>query len=217
MNSVVFKGKRDRIIIQLNNGIDFDNLKSDLRDTIRTHKEFFSSQSMPVEFRGRVLSDIEEDTLINILQEEDFSVTCILSKEFIRKVSLPAKNDLINEGITKFHRGNLRSGDTIKARWNLVILGDINPGAKVEAKGNIIVFGYLNGTAYAGGTSEEGAYIASIKMNPIQLKIGSIIARNSNNNMLTTNKVKKYEDLEVAFVRENKIVIEKLKEKLKKF
>ena len=47
----------------------------------------------------------------------------------------------------------------------------------MRAKGNIIVLGHLNGTVYAGLDDDKDAFIGANYMNPIQLVIGSTIAK----------------------------------------
>ena len=74
------------------------------------------------------------------------------------------------------HEGTIRSGDRISSNGNLCILGDVNPGAIVSAKKNIIVWGKLLGIAFAGKEGNNNAFIASLYLNPLQLRIADVIA-----------------------------------------
>ena len=74
------------------------------------------------------------------------------------------------------HEGTIRSGDRISSNGNLCILGDVNPGAIVSAKKNIIVWGKLLGIAFAGKEGNNNASIASLYLNPLQLRIADVIA-----------------------------------------
>ena len=74
------------------------------------------------------------------------------------------------------HKGTVRSGDRISSNGNLCIIGDVNPGAMVSAKKNIYVWGKLLGIAYAGKTGNKNASIASLYLNPLQLRIADVIA-----------------------------------------
>ena len=163
---------------------------------------------MAVEFLGKELSEDEENILLKILGEEGLSVSYLISDDTPPREALFLRKSLIEEGLTKFYKGSLRSGGCLEGEGNIVILGDVNPGAKVKALGNIVVLGYLNGTAHAGGNEEEGAFIAALKMNPIQLRIGQRIARSPNGDMLATNRVKKDGSLEIAYIKDGKILIE---------
>ena len=59
---------------------------------------------------------------------------------------------------------------------NLCIIGDVNPGAIVSAKKNIYVWGKLLGIAFAGKSGNKNASIASLYLNPLQLRIADVIA-----------------------------------------
>ena len=75
-----------------------------------------------------------------------------------------------------FHKATVRSGDRISSNGNLCIIGDVNPGAIVSAKKNIYVWGKLLGIAFAGKGGDNNASIASLYLNPLQLRISDVIA-----------------------------------------
>ena len=74
------------------------------------------------------------------------------------------------------HEGTVRSGDRISSNGNLCIIGDVNPGAIVSAKKNIYIWGKLLGIAFAGKGGNNNATIASLYLNPLQLRIADVIA-----------------------------------------
>ncbi len=74
------------------------------------------------------------------------------------------------------HEGTVRSGDRISSNGNLFIIGDVNPGAIVSAQKNIYVWGKLLGIAFAGKIGNKNASIASLYLNPLQLRIADVIA-----------------------------------------
>jgi len=74
------------------------------------------------------------------------------------------------------HEGTVRSGDRISSNGNLCIIGDVNPGAIVSAEKNIYVWGKLLGIAFAGKSGNKNASIASLYLNPLQLRIADVIA-----------------------------------------
>ena len=82
---------------------------------------------------------------------------------------LKKKEDILYEG-------TVRSGDRIYSNGNLCIIGDVNPGAMVFAKKNIYVWGKLLGIAFAGKSGNKNASIASLYLNPLQLRIADVIA-----------------------------------------
>ena len=84
--------------------------------------------------------------------------------------------DPLSQKLDILHKGTVRSGDRISSNGDLFIFGDVNPGAIVSANNNVYVWGKLLGTAYAGENGNKNATIASLWLNPIQLRICEIVA-----------------------------------------
>jgi len=74
------------------------------------------------------------------------------------------------------HKGTLRSGERISSNGDLFIMGDVNAGAIVSANNNVYVWGKLLGIAFAGENGNKNASIASLFLNPLQLRICKIVA-----------------------------------------
>lgn len=112
----------------------------------------------------------------------------------------------------QFYRGTLRSGQKIEVDGSIVILGDINPGAQIVAGGNVVVLGCLKGTVYAGYPDDKSAFVASLMMEPMQIQIGSCIARSPDpkGKIKKTIRKKNQKQLEakLAFVENDNIFIE---------
>ncbi|NLX87940.1 MAG: septum site-determining protein MinC [Syntrophomonadaceae bacterium] len=100
---------------------------------------------------------------------------------------------------------NIRSGQKLACRGNIVILGDVNPGAEVVAGGNIIVMGCLRGMAHAGALGDQNAVISAYRLRPTQLRIADHITRPPDNEVFTARNP------ELARIRDDRVVIEKLK------
>ncbi len=75
------------------------------------------------------------------------------------------------------HRATLRSGDHLKARNHVMLIGDVNPGAQISAGGNVLVWGRLLGCAHAGHNGDLTARIAALQLRPLQLRIADLVAR----------------------------------------
>ncbi len=105
--------------------------------------------------------------------------------------------------IAKFYKGNVRSGVLLNEDCSLVILGDVSIGGEVISKGNIIVLGALRGNAFAGSDGNENCFVAALTMNPMQVRIGNIMARCGD-----SGNSKEEHEPEIAFVKNNTIAIE---------
>ena len=98
------------------------------------------------------------------------------------------------------HKGTVRSGDRISSNGDLFIVGDVNPGAIISANNNVYVWGKLSGIAFAGKNGNQNAYIASLCLNPLQLKICEIVA-------IGPKEKPKNQYPEIAILQDKKIII----------
>ena len=119
------------------------------------------------------------------------------------------EEDLMNLQDGRFYKGTLRSGQVLESETSIVILGDVNPGARVVSKGNVIVLGTLKGNVYVGASGNESAFVAALSMDPMQIRIGDVIARSSDSQPARSLRKKKPEDTpKIAFVEDGNIYIE---------
>ena len=126
-----------------------------------------------------------------------------LSAEEIQKMTemLGEEGFLEEEPNCRVIFGTLRSGQRVETPFSLVVVGDVNPGADLVAGGDIVVFGSLRGTAHASAYEEEsqGSTIIALHMQPMQLRIGSVISRGSD---------EPSRGPEVARIDERRIIVE---------
>ena len=75
-----------------------------------------------------------------------------------------------------YHKGTVRSGQSLAAAGNLVVVGDVNAGAELTAVGDIVVWGSLRGVAHAGAQGNDSASVYALRLEPTQLRISRCIA-----------------------------------------
>ena len=133
----------------------------------------------------------------------------VLSGKSLKIESTLLKNQDLKNALLKYpsyqkkdilHKGTVRSGDRISSNGDLYIIGDVNPGAVVSANNNVYVWGKLLGNAFAGINGNKNASIASLCLNPLQLRICEIIA-------IGPKESPKYLHPEVAILEGQKIII----------
>lgn len=109
--------------------------------------------------------------------------TTDLSSRYLSKVARILGNDILtdDEANAKVLFGTLRSGQRIETPFSLIVIGDVNPGADIIAGGDIAVLGSLRGTAHAAAYDDDSfdRVIIALQMQPMQLRIGSVISRGS--------------------------------------
>ena len=138
------------------NSYELKNIKMNLNELKIKSLHLYSNK------RETILSGRSLKINSTFLREKDL-------KDKLFSSSQKSKEDII-------HKGTIRSGDRISSNGDLFIVGDVNPGAIVSAKKNVIVWGKLLGVALAGEGGNEKAIIASLYLNPLQLRIADIVA-----------------------------------------
>ena len=185
---IVLKNSKSKYL-EIFSLLDLDNL----------HETFkrFSSIKEPLEAKifavNESISSHQLAKLKNHFEKIKISSLCIYSNNrytvlsgmslkidsvFIKEHEI--KNKLLSYNPKKkddiLHKGTVRSGERISSNGNLCIIGDVNPGAIVSAKKNIYVWGKLLGIAFAGNSGDKDAYISSLYLNPLQIRIADVIA-----------------------------------------
>lgn len=102
---------------------------------------------------------------------------------YVEKVAKFLGEDVLfdEEANARIVFGTLRSGQRVETPFSLIVMGDVNPGADLIAGGDIIVLGNLRGTAHAGAYEDDtlDRMIIALQMQPMQLRIGSVVSRGS--------------------------------------
>ena len=225
--SVILKGNKYGIVVNLDKNVEFEKLLKEVSSKFEESSQYFEEKKMVVAFTGRELSQDEEKALIiEIEKASNIEIVCIinedsLQEEYFKKI-LKDVNKSLSDGIREegdellqtsyngqFYKGTVRSGQIIESESSLVVLGDVNPGAKVIARGNIVILGSLKGFAYAGAGGADNSFVVSLEMAPMQIRIGNIIARSSDNKMQ-----KRINEAQIAFIEDGNIYIEPITRQL---
>ena len=124
-------------------------------------------------------SNIQIKAFLTNSRETLVSAKCLQINAFFswKEPIIPNNKEQLKRQVNDFtHIGMVRSGDKISSNGNLIVIGDVNPGAQISARKNIYVWGKLCGVAIAGIRGDENCEIASLYLNPLQLRINSTVA-----------------------------------------
>ena len=236
-SSVIIKGNKYGFQIVLNPTLPFEELLHEVAEKFKESTGFFDfNRPIAVSFEGRDLTQGEQNLLVDtIVDNSGLNIHYIIDgakavetqfeqllseaeEEKAQEEAAEEISDIIDfpeNRIGKngqFYRGTLRSGQKIEVDGSIVILGDINPGAQIIAGGNVVVLGCLKGTVYAGYPDDKGAFVASLMMEPMQIQIGSCIARSPDQKGKSKKTLKKKNqkqlEAKLAFVENDNIFIE---------
>ncbi len=153
------------------------------------------------------------EEIVKFLKEKEIFVNAVVVDD---RKGLKTHVPVIEVGSTHFvneerekevstFKGNLRSGQSIKANGDLVVVGNVNSNSYVYATGNIFVLGKLYGVPHAGYGGNNDAIVFAFDLNPPQIRIGDYITRSPEENVLLKKRVNVVP--EVAFVDDGAIVI----------
>ncbi len=209
-NSVMIKGNKYGIIVVLSPDTDFEELKKQITDKFKESSKFFENAKMAISFEGRVLSNEEQQDILDIIgNNTDMQIVCVIDndpkKEELFKKTLEDKLMELENNTGQFYKGILRSGASLEFENSVVIIGDVNNGARVVSKGNIIVLGSLKGNAFAGATGNTNSFVVALDMRPTQIRIADVIARSPDKPIKDALK-----EAKIAFLEDNNIYIEPL-------
>lgn len=207
---VSLKGTSNGIILNLDNEIPFEELKECIARVIRESAKFLGSTTVALRIEGRRPDASEEREICGIIEENsELKIACIIDNDpalcagFENAVKQSGKISGNAEAV--FHKGNLRSGQALSCEQSIIVIGDINPGASITSAGSIIVLGSLRGTAFAGSTGYENAFVLALDMEPVQIRIADTIARSPDKPDRDDTKEPK-----IAFLENGSIYIEQL-------
>lgn len=204
---VTFKGVSEGVYLDVN-GSDLSEIKKELAEKLNNSSKFFKG----AKFLGVISDELSADDIVDLKlllkYKYEFDISNEGIPEYIKayydkkdESSLKQMFEGVEEGMTKFVHGTLRSGQEVNYDGNIVVVGDVNPGAFLKAKGNIVVLGSLKGVAHAGIGGNCNAIVAAYSLLPMQLRIADIIVRPPEGDM-------QYKLPEVAKIVKGEVLIE---------
>lgn len=206
----MIKGNQSGIIVVLDANLDFEELKSNIAEKFKASAKFLGNANVAVTFEGRELTTENEREILDIIGENsDLNVICVVDldaeKEKIFKQCLNDKLMELSNNTGQFYKGNLRSGQVLEFETSIIIIGDVNAGAKVVSKGNVVILGALKGNVFAGASGNQNSFVVALSMDPVQIRIGDIIARAPDDKAKDVSK-----EAKIAYVEDGNIYIESI-------
>jgi len=214
---VLVKGVDDKLIITIkeSNWIDGNN---SLRTYINNNKKFLEKAKIIIDLKDIVLNSIDLFDLRNFLNDNQISLTSILSTQdetntAARLLGLTSQRTEKTKPNIRQERSSalkhastikktIRSGMIIEDCLDIIIVGEVNPGAIIRSTGNIIGWGKLLGEAHAGVAGDLSAFIGALEMKPSLLTIAEVQFEGSK---------RKCNEPEIAFLKKGSIHIESWK------
>lgn len=168
---VTLKGSPKGIMILIEDSAK-DVASIELREKLAESAAFFKEETLDVFLTSTSLTDVEVYELQGIVTEI-LSGTKVKFIDHIPKM-LPKQHSVLDdlgadEGITKFIRTKITSGETIEYENNLIIIGDVEKGAQIVSGGNVFVMGSLLGAVTI---TNPACVVVAMKLAAENIKIG---------------------------------------------
>lgn len=169
--NVVIKGKKDGLILYLDDTCSFDQLLIELKEKLHsTFPGAANGQEVVVNIQvgNRYLTKEQEDMIREIiLNKKNLAVNYVESNVITKQEATDMKKDMEIHAISRV----IRSGQIVQVTGDLLLIGDVNPGGCIMATGNIYVLGSLRGIAHAGYKGNRKSIISASHMKGSQLRI----------------------------------------------
>ena len=201
--AVVIKSNKYGIHLVLSNEISFKALLDAIVEKFKESEKFFKGAKLAISFEGRKLTHDEEMAIIDaVTSNTSIEILCIVDhdpdreayvKQQIEEYQASVQQPYVDGG-TQFYRGTLRSGQTLESETGIVVVGDVNPGAA------------------------DSAFIVALDMDPIQIRIGNILAKSPDKPFSRRRIRKKVKETttspQIAYLKDGTICIEPLTKEL---
>lgn len=212
-NPVVIKGSTGGITVLLDSEKTYDEIKEAVAAKFKASSSFLGKAKMAIAFDGRDLTDDQRVELLDVIKNNsELEVIAVYEKSESMKKSISESESIkriMKDPLNaRFHKGNLRSGQSVDCESSVIIIGDVNPGASVVSNGNIIILGSLKGTAFAGALGNRNAFVMALDMNPMQIRIAETIARSPDSK--EEHSAAGYKEPKIAFLNGDDIFIEEV-------
>ena len=173
-DNIIIKGKKEGLEILLPAKVSFDMIFNELQQKLEKNEVFFEGLSN-VCISYTTLSVQNRDKLSSLLKDKLRTVNVTFADRS-KKDNKNASNAVVPNKKALYLKETIRSGQRIENDGNIIILGDVNAGAEIIATGDILIMGTLRGLAHAGALGDEKSIVTAIQLQPVQLRIGSLIA-----------------------------------------
>ncbi|MDI3280437.1 MAG: septum site-determining protein MinC [Bacillota bacterium] len=208
---VSIKGTRQGLRILLDPEGEFEEVLQELEERLNSGNGFFTGASVDIYTGGRELRPEHWAALAELVGKRFGLRIGVIDQRRQPPEELPygpVRNQGGEEAAladrvepTLLVKRTLRSGQSVRFKGNVVIVGDVNPGAEVVATGDVIVIGVLRGMVHAGAAGNRAAVVTAFRLAPTQLRIADVITRAPDNASLPSVP-------EVARIKDGCVVIE---------
>ena len=173
---VHIKGTKEGLVLRLDDQCAFTDLVDELKHKV-SDGGVDNLVDVQLHLGYRYCHDEQVEELIRIIQQ---SGQMSVSKVQGDVISVEESNRKLIEKQCDTYIGVVRSGQVLRARGDIVVVGNVNPNGRVEATGSIYVLGKLKGIVHAGIDGNKEAVVAASFLDATHVMIADQIEVMSN-------------------------------------
>lgn len=181
---VHIKGTKDGLVLHLDDSSTYDELILELKQKIE-EGGIDGKIDVQLHLGYRYCTLEQKKELIQIVQARG---NMLVSKVQSDVITVEECNQKILEHTCDTYVGIVRSGQTIRATGDIIVIGDVNPNGKIEASGSIYVLGKLKGIVHAGINGNVDAIVAAATFEPTHVLIAEFMEVMSNEQEIVQNQ-----------------------------
>lgn len=222
LQSVVIKSYSNGLSVHLSEEASFNELAQELYEKLQSSKAFFKNAKVAVSFEGKKLTDEEYRELVKIMEKAaEMTILYIIGKdeETLETFCKVVQKDAISRdeatGYSETYKSNVKKGERLEFKGNVILIGDIEPGATVIADGDVIILGGLYGSCVAGNDGDHKHYILTFDLNGERVRIAETRYYSKEHSRWA---IKPKMNPKLVYISENEIVADSITyETVKKF
>ncbi|MBU9672889.1 septum site-determining protein MinC [Planococcus sp. CP5-4] len=204
-NIVNIKGTNKGLLIQLNDMASYTEILDELKKKV-SDPALEGDAEVQIQLAKRHYSKAQLEEIKKVIHDNS-KMKVIGTKCDV--VTVEECNRMIAERQSETYVGIVRSGQVIKAKGDLVVIGDVNQNGRIEAGGNVYVLGRLKGFAHAGASGNKEAVIAASWLEATHLKIADELETMTDE----LDSLSEQPEMECAYLHTSgKIIIDRLQE-----
>lgn len=199
------KGTNKGLLIQLNDMASYTELLEELKKKV-SDPALEGEAEVQIQLANRHYSQEQLDEIKKTIHDNS-KMKVIGTKCDV--VTVEECNRMIAERQSETYVGIVRSGQVVRAKGDLVVIGDVNQNGRIEAGGNVYVLGRLKGIAHAGAAGNREAVIAASWLEATHLMIADEIETMTDE----LDSLSEQPEMECAYLHTSgKIIIDRLQE-----
>lgn len=177
--SVTLKGTKDGFVLTLDDAAaigtiyeELDQLLANLLAENKSKKADKKMISLEIKTGNRLFSETEIDEITTkITTNSQFQI-----KQFKSNVlTYDEANKWFSANSLQMEIQTIRSGQTLTAEGDILLIGKVHPGGSIRANGSIFIIGELLGVAHAGFSGDDSSVVVADFQTDAQIRIADNI------------------------------------------